>query len=137
MRISIHDHTADVIVSGEGSSLEEVIENFVLGIGEVVWGVEDASQYCSVEEVKEFVVRGDGPDMTFALSSMLGDVLYLIESQNIIPCSIVDISYTRKGGKVYVEAEIHSVKPDRKPSGEDVKAISFSMQWKVSVILDL
>lgn len=137
MRVSQHDHTADVIVSAEGSSLEEVIENLVIGVGEIVWGVEDASQCCGEGELKNFTVRGDGPDMTFAQSSMLGEVLYLIETQKVLPCQVLDVSYSRKDGKVYVEVAIKGVKLNKMPSGEDVKAISFAMKWQVSVILDL
>ncbi|NOZ92670.1 MAG: archease [Dictyoglomi bacterium] len=131
MRVEIKDHTADALLAVEGHSLEEIIEGFIIGLSDYVWGNTDCDDVNIV-----ISLSGDGPDMTFALVSLLSDLLYLIETDNIKVVSLEDIAYSRRNSLVNITVRIKACK-GKHPTGEDVKAVSFSMRWDVSVILDL
>ncbi len=132
MKVEIRDHTADAVLAVEGQSLEEVISGFVIGLSNYVWG--DAA--CS-DDTLPVVFSGDGPDMTFALSSLLSELLYLIETKHARVLSVENIDYSRKDSLVNITVKVKVCKGKDRPTGEEVKAVSFSMNWDVSVILDL
>ena len=132
MRINISDHTADVILSVSGNSLEEIVSGMVLGLSRYIWG--DAPCSSSTDRL---TVKGDGPDMTFAFATLLSDLLYHIEVSSVKVLSVDDITYSREEGNVFIKVEITVCEGDPVEKKSDVKAVSFSMDWNASIILDL
>lgn len=132
MRINISDHTADIILSVSGNSLEELISGMILGLSKYIWG--DITCTSSTDKL---MIKGDGPDMTFAFATLLSDLLYHIEVSNVNVLTIDDIAYRREEGNVFIKVEVTICKEKSVGKMSDVKAVSFSMDWNISIILDL
>ena len=132
MRINISDHTADVILSVNGNSLEELLSGVIIGLSKYIWGDTNCLSYTD-----KLIIKGDGPDMTFALASLLSDLLYYIEVDSVKVLSVDDVTYSREKGNVFIKVEVTVCKVNSVEKMSDVKAVSFSMDWSVSIILDL
>ncbi len=135
MKILVEDHTADVILSVEASSLEDIIWGLIKGVSEYYWGFS-VPEKCKEETVK-ISLSGDGPDMTYAIATLLSDLIYAMESKRVVPCKLAAIEYKREHEMVYIDVQGFFYKGDYIPKGEEIKGVSFSVDWKVSIILDL
>ncbi len=113
-RYEVIDHTADLMIKGYGENLEECYENLAYGMFDQTVDLTD------VEPVETRVVEVTGMDDEDALYSMLSELLFIEDYENII-CKEFDvkidglhITCTAKGelldrSKMHVRGEIKAV----------------------------
>ena len=113
-RYEVIDHTADLMIKGYGENLEECYENLAYGMFDQTVDLRD------VEPVETRVVEVTGMDDEDALYSMLSELLFIEDYENII-CKEFDvkidglhITCTAKGelldrSKMHVRGEIKAV----------------------------
>ncbi len=113
-RYEVIDHTADLMIKGYGKDLEECYENVAYGMFDQTVDLRD------VEPVETRVVDVTGMDEEDALYSMLSELLFIEDYENII-CKEFDvkidglhITCTAKGelldrSKMHVRGEIKAV----------------------------
>jgi SHS2 domain-containing protein len=83
----------------------------------------------------EIEVVSDGPDFTSALVSMLNDILYLVDENRAIP-----VGFNVRGVHISPDkAEIKGavILDDGWTASEEVKAVSYSLEWGLLMIFDV
>lgn len=113
-RYEVIDHTADLMIKGYGKDLEECYENVAYGMFDQTVDLRD------VEPVETRVVDVTGMDEEDALYSLLSELLFIEDYENIICKEFnvkidgLHITCTAKGelldrSKMHVRGEIKAV----------------------------
>ena len=117
-RYEVIDHTADLMIKGYGENLEECYENLAYGMFDQTVDLRD------VEPVETRVVEVTGMDDEDALYSMLSELLFIEDYENII-CKEFDV--TIDGLNIRCTAKGEPLDREKMHIRGEIKAVTFHM----------
>ena len=117
-RYEVLDHTADLMIKGYGSTLEECYANLAYGMFDQTVDLRDVSP----TETREIDVTG--MDEEDALYSFLSELLFIEDYENII-CKEFDV--TIDGLHIHCTAKGEPLDKDRMHIRGEIKAVTFHM----------
>jgi len=117
------DHTADVSVEAQGSSLEDAFEQTVYSLMETI-----TPSYRSLSPIIEKTIKIEAEDKEALLFDFLTEFLYLFDVMELIVTKIKIQPIKKYKDKYYLEAVAYGDKFDKTihEAGTEVKAITYS-----------
>lgn len=119
MKFRFLQHTADIKFQAYGNSLREAFENSALALFNAIYDGK-------VKENKKFKIKVSGNDLENLLYNFLEEILFLIDSKNLLPEKIKILKFDEK--KFKIDAEI---------IGDDAKNYEISMHVKAITYNDM
>lgn len=136
------DHTADVSVEAQGSTLEEAFEQTAYSLMETI-----TPSFRSLSPVIEKIIKIEAEDKEALLFDFLTEFLYLFDVMELIFNKIKIQLIKKRQEKLYLEAIAYGGKFDitKHEPGTEVKAITYSYMnieekkngVKITIVFDI
>lgn len=134
------EHTADIVLEIEASSLSGLLEEASRGMTDCITDLQ------SVRSRNTVHLHTSAPDREGLLVGWLNEVLYRFEIDGFLPCD-ADVSVRSDGVTLHAEGELRgeAYDPERHPfrtavkgaTWHNLKIESSDDDWRASVVLDI
>ncbi len=135
------DHTADILVVAEGSSLAEAFEQAAKAVFDIITDIS------SVECRERVEVNVEGYDLDNLLYRWIEELLYYFDAYGLVfsTFKVEEIRRTGEGYRIIAEACGEKFDPAKHAHGTIVKAMTYAQMnireedgcWKLSFVVDI
>jgi SHS2 domain-containing protein len=130
------DHTADTGIKAYGENLPELFENAARGMRDIM--VDPGT----VRPVRQLIVEVDGQDIEELLVEWLNDLIYLFETQGLVPSSfkVLELEKQHLVAEVHGEhydTQIHELRTEIKAATYHMMSIKKENGWSSTVVFDV
>lgn len=117
-RYEVLDHTADLMIRGYGSTLEECYANLAYGM------FDQTVDLSGIEPVETRHIEVEGEDAEDALYSLLAELLFIEDYDNIIMCQF---SISIDGDRIVCDCAGEKLDRSRMHIKGEIKAVTYHM----------
>ena len=117
-RYEVLDHTADLMIRGYGSTLEECYANLAYGM------FDQTVDLSGIEPVETRHIEVEGEDAEDALYSLLAELLFIEDYYNIIMCQF---SISIDGDRIVCDCAGEKLDRSRMHIKGEIKAVTYHM----------